>query len=79
MADELAEIIKKLKEEENLTPESVPAKPAGPPKPVIYLAECSWDRGDDREKIRSRTPGHRIHGAARSGNALARDGSGVCG
>ena len=53
MADELAEIIKKLKEEENPIPESAPVKPAGPPKPVIYLAECSWDRGDDREKIRS--------------------------
>ncbi|MGC1324051.1 MAG: toll/interleukin-1 receptor domain-containing protein [Candidatus Udaeobacter sp.] len=53
MADELAEIIKKLKEEENPIPESASAKPAGPPKPVIYLAECSWDRGDDREKIRS--------------------------
>jgi hypothetical protein len=53
MADELAEIIEKLKEEENPIPESVPVKPAGPPKPVIYLAECSWDRGDDREKIRS--------------------------
>ena len=53
MADELAEIIEKLKEEENPIPEPMPAKPAGPPKPVIYLAECSWDRGDDREKIRS--------------------------
>jgi hypothetical protein len=53
MALDLAEIIEKLEEEENPIPEPVPTEPAGPPKPVIYLAECSWDRGDDREKIRS--------------------------
>ena len=52
MAEELAEIITKLKEEESPIPEPAPAEPAGP-KPIIYLAECSWDRGDDREKIRS--------------------------
>ena len=53
MADELADIIKKLKEEENPIPESMSAKTPRPPKPVVYLAECSWDRGDDQEKIRS--------------------------
>jgi TIR domain len=53
MAYELAGIIEKLKEEENPIPEPLPAEPAGPPKPIIYLAECSWDRADDREKIRS--------------------------
>jgi TIR domain len=53
LAEELAEIIKKLKEDENPIPEPMPAAPVGPPKPIIYLAECSWDRGDDREKIRS--------------------------
>ena len=53
LAEELAEIIKKLQEEENPIPEPMPAEPLGPPKPIIYLAECSWDRGDDREKIRS--------------------------
>jgi hypothetical protein len=53
LADELAKIIKKLKEEENPIPEPIPGEPLGPPKPIIYLAECSWDRGDDREKIRS--------------------------
>jgi hypothetical protein len=57
MADELAEIIRKLSEEENPIPESVPAKPAGPPKPVVYLAECSWDQADDREKIWSELRG----------------------
>jgi TIR domain len=53
MANELAEIIEKLNEKENPIPEPMPARSAGPPKPVIYLSECSWDRGDDREKIRS--------------------------
>jgi TIR domain len=52
MADELAEIIEKLKKEENPVAEPIPSESAGSPKPVIYLAECSWDRGDDREKIR---------------------------
>ena len=52
LADELAKIIKKLKEEENPVAEPIPAAAAGPSKPVIYLSECSWDRGDDREKIR---------------------------
>ena len=41
LAKELAEIIKKLQEEENPSPEPVSAEPAGPPKPIIYLAECS--------------------------------------
>ena len=49
MADDLAAVIEKLKSEAN----PVAVDPVGPPKPVIYLAECSWDRGDDREKIRS--------------------------
>jgi len=53
MADELAEVIRKLQEEGDAVPESTPAESAAPPKPVIYLAECSWDRGDDREKLRS--------------------------
>lgn len=53
MARELAAIIKKLQEEENPMPEPMPAGPAGPQKPVIYLAECSWDRDDDQDKIRS--------------------------
>ena len=53
MAYELAEVIKKLKEQENPIPEPMSAEPAGPPKPIIYLAECSWDRADDHEKIRS--------------------------
>jgi hypothetical protein len=53
LAEELAEIIKKLYEQENPIPEPMPAEPALPPKPIIYLAECSWDRNDDREKIRS--------------------------
>ena len=52
MADELAQLIEKLKKEENSIAEPTPAEAAGPPKPVIYLSECSWDRGDDREKIR---------------------------
>jgi TIR domain len=52
MADELAEIIEKLNEEENPVAGAMPSESAGSPKPVIYLAECSWDRGDDREKIR---------------------------
>jgi TIR domain len=53
MADELAEIIEKLKKQEDPVAEPIPSESAGSPKPVIYLAECSWDRGDDREKIRS--------------------------
>jgi hypothetical protein len=53
MANQLAEMILKLEEEGDPVPESTPAESAGPAKPVIYLAECSWDRGDDREKIRS--------------------------
>ena len=53
MAKELAELIEKLREEENRAPKPIPAESAGPPKPVIYLSECSWDRGDDRAKIRS--------------------------
>jgi hypothetical protein len=53
MANELAEIIEKLTEDENPVAESVPAESASPPKPIVYLAECSWDRADDREKIRS--------------------------
>jgi hypothetical protein len=52
MAKELAQLIEKLKEEENSVAEPIPPESAGPPKPVIYLSECSWDRGDDREKIR---------------------------
>jgi TIR domain len=52
VANELAEVIHKLKEQENPIPEPMAAETAGPPKPIIYLAECSWDRGDDREKIR---------------------------
>src|SRR4030095_3241269 len=52
MGEELAEIIKKLKEETRI-PEAMPAERAHPPKPIIYLAECSWDRVDDLEKIRS--------------------------
>jgi hypothetical protein len=52
MADELAEIIEKLKKEESPGAEPIPSESAGSPKPIIYLAECSWDRGDDREKIR---------------------------
>jgi hypothetical protein len=53
MANELAEIIEKLNKEENPVAAPIPAESAGLGKPVIYLAECSWDRGDDREKIRS--------------------------
>jgi hypothetical protein len=52
MADELAEIIEHLKKGENPVAEPSPSESTSPPKPVIYLAECSWDRGDDREKIR---------------------------
>ena len=52
MADELAEVINKLKEKENPISQAKSSEAQGPPKPVIYLAECSWDRGDDREKIR---------------------------
>jgi hypothetical protein len=51
MANQLAEMILKLQEGDSLS-ESTPAESAGPPTPVIYLSECSWDRGDDREKIR---------------------------
>lgn len=53
LADELAETINRLEEQENSDSKSKPAEPEGPPKPVVYLAECSWDRGDDREKIRA--------------------------
>jgi TIR domain-containing protein len=53
MADQLAEIIEKLEKEENPVTEPMPSGSAGSLKPVVYLAECSWDRGDDREKIRS--------------------------
>jgi hypothetical protein len=53
LADELAKIIKKLKEEDNPIPGPIPTELPGPPKPIIYLAECGWDRGDDRAKIRS--------------------------
>jgi hypothetical protein len=53
MADELAEIIETLQKEETFAVEPIPSESAGSHKPVIYLAECSWDRGDDREKIRS--------------------------
>jgi hypothetical protein len=53
MAYELAEIIEKLREEESPVQKPMPAEPPGAPKPIIYLAQCSWDRGDDREKIRS--------------------------
>jgi hypothetical protein len=52
MANELAEVIEKLREEEYPVAEPAPGEPASPPKPVVYLSECSWDRGDDREKIR---------------------------
>jgi len=52
LADDLAEIINKLEELESPEAKAKPAEPEGPPKPVIYLAECSWDRGDDREKLR---------------------------
>jgi hypothetical protein len=52
LAAELAEVINKLKEKENASSQAKPAEALGPPKPVVYLAECSWDRGDDREKIR---------------------------
>ena len=53
MANDLAEVIQKLQKEENLIPQSTSAEPTVPPKPVIYLSESSWDRGDDRERIRS--------------------------
>lgn len=52
LAEDLAETINKLKEEEHPVSEAKPSEAQGPPKPVIYLAECSWDRGDDREKLR---------------------------
>ncbi|MGH8589870.1 MAG: toll/interleukin-1 receptor domain-containing protein [Gammaproteobacteria bacterium] len=47
LADDMAKMIKKL-----IGKAQAPA-PTGPPKPTVYLAECSWDRADDREKIRS--------------------------
>ncbi len=47
LADDIATVIKKL-----LAGTEAP-QPAGPKKPCIYLAECSWDRAGDREKIRS--------------------------
>jgi hypothetical protein len=53
MAGELAEMIQKLREEEISAPKPIPAESAGPPKPVIYLSECSWDRWDDRDRIRA--------------------------
>ena len=53
LAFELAEIIDKLKEEDNPSSESLPMEQAVSTKPIVYLAECSWDRRDDREKIRS--------------------------
>ena len=52
MANDLAEMIEKLKKEENPVAEPIVSESTGSPKPVVYLAECSWDRGDDREKIR---------------------------
>src|SRR5439155_25997181 len=53
MANELAEIIEMLRRNGKPVAERVEAESAGQPKPIIYLAECSWDRADDREKIRS--------------------------
>jgi len=53
LADELAETINRLEAQENPKSKSRPPGPEGPPKPIVYLAECSWDRGDDREKIRA--------------------------
>jgi hypothetical protein len=53
MANELAETIEKLREEEISALQPMLGESAGPPKPAIYLSECSWDRGDDREKIRA--------------------------
>ncbi len=47
LANELAAVIKKL-----LGAADSPL-PTGPPKPTVYLAECSWDRHDDRERIRA--------------------------
>jgi len=51
LAAELAEVINKLEADEKAAPGSKPPEPSGPPKPVIYLAECSWDRENDRDKI----------------------------
>lgn len=52
MANELAEIIVKLAEDKKAASEQGPAESKDRSKPVIYLAECSWDRCDDRDKIR---------------------------
>jgi hypothetical protein len=57
LADDLAETINALKEQEDPQSKTEPAGAAGPQKPVVYLAECSWDRGDDREKIRAELRG----------------------
>jgi hypothetical protein len=51
LAAELAELINKIREERSPGPDSTSAQRSEPAKPVIYLAECSWDREDDREKL----------------------------
>src|ERR1041385_771831 len=51
VAEELAELINKLNQGENPSGELRPAEPSASLKPVIYLAECSWDREGDRRKI----------------------------
>jgi hypothetical protein len=66
MADDLAEVIEKLKRGAN----PVAVESVGSPKSVIYLAECSWDRGDDRGEDPERTQGNRIHGPTGSGACL---------
>ena len=60
LADLAAELAQTL---EKLAGNTAPRQPSdGPPKPVVYLAECGYDRSQERQLLRSelRTHGYEI-------------------
>ncbi len=52
LAQDIAEVITKLKQKDNGGP------PPEPFQPTVYLAECSYDLQDDRDKIRGELRGY---------------------
>ncbi len=53
LANDIAELIEKLKQEGAAKPQ-----PPASPKTTVYLAECSYDLHDDRERIRGELKAH---------------------
>lgn len=54
LAQNIAALVKKLEAQPDANASAAPAAAAAPPdKPVVYLAECSKDRRDDRTALRT--------------------------